>query len=147
MSIRINTNKSSNLNFESEAPSPSAKSRADFQKVLAHTQKVHNQELDSFLRELDLKGKKLAESLTLKDLWEFKKLIKDFLKSTLGQSRHMQEESCWDFRGQPKIMVRVTKINQALEELGTQVLESQQEALKILAKIDEIKGLILDLFA
>jgi uncharacterized protein YaaR (DUF327 family) len=44
-------------------------------------------------------------------------------------------------------MVRVTKINQALEELGTQVLESQQEALKILAKIDEIKGLILDLFA
>jgi uncharacterized protein YaaR (DUF327 family) len=44
-------------------------------------------------------------------------------------------------------MARVTKINQVLEELGTQVLESQQEPLKILAKIDEIRGLILDLFA
>lgn len=149
MSLRINNtnNNSSNLNLESEAQSLSAKNKTDFHNILAHTQKVQNKELNSFLSELDLKGNKLAESLTLKDLLEFKNMVKNFLKSTLGQSRSMQEESLWDFRGQPKVMARVTKINQALEELGNALLENQQEPLKILAKIDEIKGLILDLFA
>jgi len=148
MSLRINnTNNRSKLNLEPDAQSISAKSKTDFHNILVHTQKVHNMELNSFLSELEIKGKKLVESLTLKDLLEFKNMVKDFLKATLGQSRSMQEESLWDFRGQPKIMSRITKINQALEELGTQVLESQQEPLKILAKIDEIRGLILDLFA
>jgi uncharacterized protein YaaR (DUF327 family) len=59
----------------------------------------------------------------------------------------MQEETLWDYRGQPKVMARVTKIDKALEELGEQMLSTQAEPLKILAKIDEIKGLILDLFA
>jgi uncharacterized protein YaaR (DUF327 family) len=44
-------------------------------------------------------------------------------------------------------MARVTKINKALEELGQQVLSSQAEQLKILDKIGEIRGLIIDLFA
>lgn len=148
MSLRINnTNSSSNLNHDPEAQTLSAKNKTNFNSILTYTQKAHNKELNSFITQIDLKGKKLAESLSLKDLLEFKNLVKNFLKSTLGQSRSMQEESLWDFRGQPKIMVRVTKINQALEELGNQVLQSQQEPLEILAKIDEIKGLILDLFA
>lgn len=148
MSLRINnTNNNSNLSRDSETQSLSIRTKADFHNILAHTQKVHNKELNSFLTELDLKGKKLVESLTLKDLLEFKNMVKKFLKSTLGQSRSMQEESCWDFRGQPKVMVRVAEINRALEELGSQFLESQQAPLKILAKIDQIRGLILDLFA
>lgn len=148
MSLRINNAKSgSPLNRESEVQSISAKNKTNFKSMLTHTQNAYDKELSSFITQIDLKGKKLAESLSLKDLLEFKNMVKSFLKSTLGQSRSMQEESLWDFRGQPKIMARVTKINQALEELGNQVLQTQQEPLKILAKIDEIKGLILDLFA
>lgn len=148
MSLRINNAKSgSPLSRESEVQSISAKNKTNFKSMLTHTQNAYDKELSSFITQIDLKGKKLAESLSLKDLLEFKNMVKNFLKSTLGQSRSMQEESLWDFRGQPKIMARVTKINQALEELGNQVLQTQQEPLKILAKIDEIKGLILDLFA
>ncbi|MGI6684028.1 MAG: YaaR family protein [Bacillota bacterium] len=148
MSLRINNAKSgSPLSRESEVQSISAKNKTNFKSMLTHTQNAYDKELSSFITQIDLKGKKLAESLSLEDLLEFKNMVKNFLKSTLGQSRSMQEESLWDFRGQPKIMARVTKINQALEELGNQVLQTQQEPLKILAKIDEIKGLILDLFA
>jgi Uncharacterized protein conserved in bacteria len=99
-----------------------------------------------FLERLEKQGQKLSENISLENLTEFKTMVKSFLQSTFGKSRNMQEETFWDYRGQPKVMARVTKINKALEELGEQVLSSQSEPLKILEKIHEIKGLIIDLF-
>lgn len=146
MSLRINNSdqtKSLNLNPSIVA----GKKESGFSNVLSHTHQLEKKELELFLGKLEKQGKRLAESLSLQDLVEFKKMVKSFLKSTLGQCRHIQEETYWDFRGQPKVMARVTKINRALEQLGEQVLSSQAEPLKILAKIDEIKGLIIDLLA
>jgi uncharacterized protein YaaR (DUF327 family) len=122
------------------------KSRTDFSNMLTKTQKLQQQELGYFLTQLDEQGKKLAESMSPKDLLKYKSMIKTFLQSTFGQSRQMQEESSWDFRGQPRVMARVTKINQALEDLGREVLSNQAEPMEILNKIGEIKGLIIDIF-
>lgn len=144
MSLKINgPGQTKSLGIE--PPSAAEKNKADFNNILAQTRRLQGEELKVFLAELDKQGKKLAESLSLKDLIQFKNMVKNFLKSTFGQSRNMQEETFFSFRGQPKVMARVTKINHALEELGRQVLSSQAEPLKILAKIDEIKGLIIDL--
>lgn len=146
MSLRVNS--SEQTKSLSVAPqSTTEKREANFNNILSHTRQLESKELQLFLNKLEGQGKKLAESLSLQDLVEFKKMVKSFLKSTLGQARNMQEETFWDYRGQPKVMARVTKINRALEELGEQVLSSQAEPLKILAKIDEIKGLIIDLLA
>ena len=146
MSLRVN-NSGQPQPLDSSLQSAASKRESNFGNVLAHTRQLDSSELNLFLNKLDKQGQKLAESLSLQDLLEFKKMVKSFLKSTLGQSRNMQEETFWDYRGQPKVMARVTKINHALEELGEQILSSQAEPLKILAKIDEIKGLIVDLLA
>jgi len=146
MSIRVNhSDQPQSLNLPTAINTD--KKQTNFSNILAHTEHVQRQELENFLKKLDHQGQKLAETMAVEDLIEFKNLIKRFLKSTLGQSRSMQEESLWDFRGQPKIMARVTRIDRALEELAEQVLSNQKEPLNILAKIDEIKGLIIDLLA
>ncbi len=146
MSLRVN-NSEQTKSLSIAPQSTTEKREANFNNILSHTRQLESKELQLFLNKLEGQGKKLAESLSLQDLVEFKKMVKSFLKSTLGQSRNMQEETFWDYRGQPKVMARVTKINRALEQLGEQVLSSQAEPLKILAKIDEIKGLIVDLLA
>ncbi|MFA6808036.1 MAG: YaaR family protein [Eubacteriales bacterium] len=146
MTLRINrTDQSKALDRELQPLSDKAKS--DFNSILAHTHKLQNEELKLFLLKLEDKGNELVQTLSIKDLLEFKNMIKDFLKSTFGQSRQIQEESCWDPMGQPRIMARVTKINKVLEELGQQVMDKNTEPMKILAKIGEIKGLIVDLTA
>ncbi|NLI94150.1 MAG: YaaR family protein [Peptococcaceae bacterium] len=146
MSLRVNSSgQSKTVNVS--LPQNIEKKDSEFSNILSHTSSLQSQELELFLRRLDEQGKKLSETMSVQELTEFKNMVKRFLKSTLGKSRSMQEETIWDYRGQPKVMARVTKIDRALEELGEQVLSSQAETLKILAKIDEIKGLIIDLFA
>lgn len=120
---------------------------SDFNEVLSQTQKIKKIELQSFLSRLETQGKKLANSLSIRDLRDFRNMVKSFLRSTFGQSRKMQEESSWDFQGRPKVMARTTKIDQMLDDLGKQLLDQQAKPLEVLTKIDEIRGLIVDLFA
>lgn len=119
----------------------------DFGGVLSQTQKIKRIELQTFLDRLDTQGKKLAHSLSIRDLKNFRDMVKSFLRSTFGQSRQMQEESSWDFQGRPKVMARISKIDQILDDLGKQLLDQQAKPLEILTKIDDIRGLIVDLFA
>lgn len=146
MSLRVN-NSGQPKSLSLEVQPNIEKKGTDFSNILSHTRHLQGQELELFLKRLDLQGQKLSETMSVQDLVEFKNMVKLFLKSTLGKSRSMQEETIWDYRGQPKVMARVTRIDRALEELGEQILSSQTEPLKLLAKIDEIKGLIIDLFA
>ncbi len=119
----------------------------EFSGILSQTQKIQRLELHSFLSRLATQGKKLSESLSLRDLKDFRDMVKTFLRSTFGQSKKMQEESSWDAQGRPKVMARIAKIDHALDDLGKQLLDQQAKPLEVLSKIDEIRGLIVDLFA
>ncbi|AFV02605.1 hypothetical protein UNSWDHB_931 [Dehalobacter sp. UNSWDHB] len=145
MSLKINSSTQKN-NFGIDLHQTSEKKESSFSNILSHSRQLQSQEMQLFLERLEKQGQKLSENISLENLTEFKTMVKSFLQSTFGKSRNMQEETFWDYRGQPKVMARVTKINKALEELGEQVLSSQSEPLKILEKIHEIKGLIIDLF-
>ncbi|MCO5385628.1 YaaR family protein [Desulfosporosinus sp.] len=145
MSIRINSpHQTLTPNLDSQS---SVERNSDFSGILSQTQKIQSVELQTFLERLGVQGKKLAQSLSIGDLKDFREMVKSFLRSTFGQSRKMQEDTSWDFQGRPKVMAHIGKIDHALDELGKQLLDEQAKPLEILTKIDEIRGLIVDLFA
>ena len=145
MSIRIDaSHQSQTPGLDSQG---SLERNSDFGGVLSQTKKIQRLELQTFLGRLETQGKKLAHSLSIRDLKDFRDMVKSFLRSTFGQSRQMQEDSSWDFQGRPKVMARISKIDQVLDDLGKQLLDQQAKPLEVLTKIDEIRGLIVDLFA
>ncbi len=145
MSIRINNNSNQPAPFENF--NPAERPTSDFRQTLAAVEGGKQRELEKFLANLDILGYKLVQSFSLKDLEEFRQSIKTFLRATLGRSCQVEEESLWDDHGRSKVMARVTKINQALEDLGRQFLSRHPKPLEILAQVNLIRGLLLDLFA
>lgn len=146
MALRIDSSRILNSAGSDSFPAP-GKTEMDFEQSLTQVQKVQQQELKEFLDPLERQGRKLSESFSMEDLGKFQDLVRSFLQSTFGQSRQLQDESYWDFRGQPKVLSRVIKIDHALEDLGKQVLSKQVSQLELLDKIDQIRGLIIDLLA
>ena len=145
MSIRINTMQQiSKTTLDSTTTTERG---GNFSGVLSQTQKIQRSELESFLQKLTAQGNKLSESLTIRDLRDFQDMVRSFLRSTFGVSRQMQEEPSWDSHGRPKIMARIAKIDHELDELGRKFLSDQAQPLEVLAKIDQIRGMIIDLFA
>jgi len=119
----------------------------DFQKTLLLVNEQKQQEdLQRLIQEVDRCGAKLSKSCTLIDLRDYKRAVKNFLKETLGKSYSAENKTGRDRMGRHRIYLLVKKVEESLEELSQEVLSKQKDQLAILKKIDEIRGLLVDIY-
>lgn len=90
-------------------------------------------------------GKKLGERVDVRELKVYKKLISEFLDEALTNSHKFSKKSFIDRRGRHRVFATVKKINSELEELTKEILSSEKHNIKILQRIEDIRGLILDI--
>lgn len=119
-------------------------------KFIEELQKVQGAQLkdrlESLIKKIEEQGNKLSESMTVKDLKVYKELVRSFLKETVGKSFQAKEESHLNRRGRHKVYTIVEQVDAKLEELASMVVEQQAGKLDVLAKLDEIKGMLLDTY-
>jgi len=116
----------------------------------AHLQRHEVQNLDETLKQMadDIikQGEKLGEKVDIAELRVYKKMISEFLDEAVRGFAKFSKESFMDRRGRHRIYSIIRKINQNLEELTQEVLKKEKDHLKILARIEDIRGLVLDIF-
>jgi uncharacterized protein YaaR (DUF327 family) len=91
-------------------------------------------------------GEKLGKKVDIRELKKYKQLISTFLEEAVGTSCKFSKESFLDRRGRYRIYASIKKINEEIEELTRQVLSSEKDNIQILQKLDDIRGLIMDIF-
>ncbi len=120
----------------------------DFPDVLQQRQaNPWNQNIQEFLQRLDEIGARLAKSFSIYDLKSYKEVLRGFLNETQRKAYTLKENTGWTRQGKPRIYQCIERINQELEELSQLVLSKQQNSLKILDKLDQIRGLLVDLYS
>lgn len=104
------------------------------------------QELEDLLADIDQRGKRMVEHRSIEELQGYKNKVKDFLSQAVKKIYKLKEDMGFDRRGRHKIYSLVEKVNKGLEELTTAFMDKQQDNLAIIAKVDEIRGLLLDIY-
>lgn len=104
------------------------------------------EKLENLLRDISAQGKKLGENLNIKDLKRYKELVRSFLHEAVDKMYRLKEEAGWDRRGRHKIYTMVKSVDGELENLTSMMLEEQKDNVAILGKIDEIRGMLLDIY-
>lgn len=116
----------------------------------SHLYRMESRNLDESLKQLanDIikQGKRLSEKVDIAELSAYKRMISEFLDEAVRGFAKFTKESYMDRRGRHRLYSTVKKINKNLEELTQEVLKSEKDHLKILARIEDIRGLILDIF-
>lgn len=90
-------------------------------------------------------GKKLGEKTDIRELKTYKKLISEFMDETVGGSRKFSKHSFLDRRGRHRVYALVRKIDNELEQLTKDILEGEKNNIRILQRLEDIRGLILDI--
>lgn len=103
--------------------------------------------LELLLGNLDEVGQRLAKTFSVYDLLAYKEMLRSFLKESLQQIYELREETGWSRTGRPKLYQRIELLDQEMEELTKIVLEKQKDPVKLLKKLDIIRGLLLDLYS
>lgn len=101
------------------------------------------EQLKKMIEDIHKKGSRLVITKTYGDVLAYKKIIKEYLESILKVMYDTKKDiSFW----QTQYFVTVDTIDKKLEELTESLLKGEMENLNIAASIDEIQGLIVDIY-
>lgn len=148
MKVRETSGKSSGaLNITGrEGKKVSGTNEGSFQKLVTQVEeKSLDQRVNELVGQIAEQGEKLSQRIDISELRAYKKLITEFLDVAVGNSRKFSKKSCLDRRGRYKVYATIKRINEELDLLTEDVLKNEKDHIKILQRLGDIKGLILDM--
>ncbi len=101
--------------------------------------------LQNMAKNVVKQGERLTDKVDISELKVYKKMISEFLEEAVSSFARFSKESFLDKRGRHRLFAIVKKVNTKLEELTEEILVREQDHLKIIGKIEDIRGLILDM--
>lgn len=90
-------------------------------------------------------GKKLGKHMDVRDMKRYRALIKDFMNEIVNRSHKFSRENFLDRKGRHRVYGIVKLVDNKLDELAQELIKDEQDHIAILGKIDEIRGLLLDI--
>lgn len=104
------------------------------------------EELTSLLGEISSQSQEVEKKFHLSEVLKYKKLVKEFLSLTVNNSHKFSKENFLDRRGRHRVLSIVKQVDDELEHLTQDFLKKERDKLKILNRLDNIKGMLLDIF-
>ncbi|HOA54790.1 MAG: YaaR family protein [Bacillota bacterium] len=121
--------------------------RGEFRSRLMMAEDANYEEhLQRLVEDIITQGERLAERVDIRELKIYKKLIAEFLDLVIGKSKKFSKRSLLDRRGRHRVYAIVKNINEELEQLTQDVLQEEKDNIRLLQRLADIRGLILDLF-
>ncbi|MDR1736396.1 MAG: YaaR family protein [Oscillospiraceae bacterium] len=116
----------------------------------AAMQNVNRQNAEQSLKELSdriaQQGEILGRRCDILELKRFKELVTQYLNEAVRYMYEFKKQSTFDARGRHRLYARIKKINEDLEKMTEDVLKGQTDNLQLLNAIDEVRGMLLDIF-
>ena len=117
----------------------------NFHDILSQSdQPVDNQKIQSLFENIETAADLLVESKDDSALIEYRRRIKDFLSEVLSESREIKVITTESIHEDALVIVKI--VDKKLDDLAALVIREEVERGEMMMLIDEIKGIIIDLY-
>jgi len=106
---------------------------------------MYTARLSDMKKDIDEQGKLLADRVDVKELEKYRRLIREFLDEIVSNGYTFSREDAYASRGKHRYIATVKIVDEKLDALGKEVLKEHADKIEILNKVDDIRGLLLDL--
>lgn len=144
MEIRVN-DLNNQLNVDQKTNQQAVDDGFKFKLISNIAQNDLQSKITALIGEISDQGKKVAKRTDIRDLKKYRELIKSFLNEVVYRSHAFSRENFLDRRGRHRVYGIVKLIDKNLDELAAELLKEEKDNIFILNKIDEIRGLLLDI--
>lgn len=102
--------------------------------------------LNLMMEEIVMQGDKIVKRMDVKDMRKYRTLIKEFMNEIVNRSHKFSRENFLDRRGRHRVYGIIRLVDEKLDELAQELVKDERDTISILAKVGEIRGLLLDIF-
>ena len=103
------------------------------------------EKLTNLLNDIATQGKLLSEHMDIRDMKRYRGLVKDFLNEVVNRSHKFSRENFLDRRGRHRVYGMIKLVDEHMDELATALVQDEKDHIDILNRVDEIRGLLLDI--
>ncbi len=130
-----------------EAQTQTTKSDDSFKFTLvSHIENNELQEkLSNLMKDIEEQGSKIAKHMDIRDMKRYRNLVKEFMNEVAANSHAFSRENFLDRRGRHWVYCIVKEVDKSLDDLAQELLKDEKDNLAILNKIDDIRGMLLDI--
>ncbi|MBA4688674.1 MAG: YaaR family protein [Candidatus Galacturonibacter soehngenii] len=144
MNLKVNES-SSAAAIESTKKIQQKDSSFKFTLISSIQEKDLQDKLNGLMKEINVQGDRLAKHMDIRDMKAYRSLVKEFMNEVVTRSHEFSRENFLDRRGRHRVYGIVRLIDENLDALAKELMSDEKDHLAILSKIDEIKGLLLDI--
>ena len=114
--------------------------------LVSHIENNELQEkLSGLMKDIEEQGSKIAKHMDIKDMKRYRNLVKEFMNEVTANSHAFSRENFLDRRGRHRVYGIVKEVDKSLDDLAQELLKDEKDNLAILNKIDDIRGMLLDI--
>lgn len=125
-----------------------AQTDGSFKFMLASHIEEHDLQvrLSSMMQEITRQGDRISKKMDVRDMKKYRALIKEFMNEVVSRSHKFSRENFLDRKGRHRVYGIIRQVDDTLDELARELVKDEKDHIAVLNKIDEIRGLILDIF-
>jgi uncharacterized protein YaaR (DUF327 family) len=130
----------------SDNPANQAVQHKNFSDIMQNREEQSSKDqLRKMLQQIERQSERLAKSMTIRELRQYKLMVKKFLEDTVRQGIVLKDTKGWDRRGRGKRYKILDEIDQHLVQMADDMLEQENGRIELLHRIGEIRGLLINL--
>ncbi len=103
------------------------------------------EKLTKLMKEITEQGERIAKHMDIKDMRAYRAKIKEFMNEVSANSHEFSRENFLDRRGRHRVYGIVRKVDETLDSLAEELLKEEKDNIAILQKVDDIRGMLLDI--
>ena len=101
--------------------------------------------LTSLMEEITMQGDRIAKRKDIRDMRKYRGLIKEFMNEVAANAHEFSRENFLDRRGRHRVYGIIRQVDKNLDDLAQELMKEEKDHLAILGKIDDIRGLLIDI--
>lgn len=102
--------------------------------------------INDLVNEITKQGELLGEKADIKELQKYRTMITELMNETVSNSYIFAKNNAFDSRGRHRVYAMIKKVNADLDQIAEEVLKEQADNLRVLDLVDDIRGLLVDLY-
>ncbi|MFM1655426.1 YaaR family protein [Brevibacillus sp. B_LB10_24] len=121
--------------------------RARFGDILKNEgQRLSDERLTTLLNEIDKQGQILARSRSVHDFYAYKNMVKRFMEEAVRFGVALSDRRSTNRRGRSRLYKILKEVDSRLTQLADDLLAEQAPMIDLLARIGEIRGMLINLY-
>lgn len=113
-----------------------------FEKIKSDDVRI---ELENIYKKIIEKSEHLKDTLSLKNVMEYKNLVKDFMGIAAENSHVFSQQNSLDKRGRHRVYSMIKQVDRELDSITREFVTNHVDHARVLNSIDVIRGLLIDI--